>query len=121
MLSRKLYSFLIRPKNFRALPFSHRAFFSDAQVSEVSVRPEVEEKIMYILKLSPKCEQSKLTSQAKFTDLGFDSLDVVELIVAFEENLGYDLPNDVAEGKIETVQDALVQFSKYFPVKTGEQ
>ena len=88
--------------------------------SVVTIRPEVEEKIMYILKLSPKCEISKISPQAKFTDLGFDSLDVVELIVAFEENLGFDLPNEVAENKIETVKDALEQFSLHYP-KPNEQ
>ena len=35
--------------------------------------------------------------------MGFDSLDVVELIVAFEENLGFDIPNEDAENNINTL------------------
>jgi NADH dehydrogenase (ubiquinone) 1 alpha/beta subcomplex 1 len=120
MLSRKLLNNFIRTQTLRALPTPQKFFFSNKIPGDVTVRPEVEEKIMSILKLSPKCEQSKLTPSAKFADLGFDSLDIVEMIVAFEENLGYDLPSEVAEGKIETVQDALIQFSKYFPEASPE-
>lgn len=39
-------------------------------------------------------------------DLGADSLDTVELIMAFEEEFGLDIPDDVAE-KINTVQDVI--------------
>ena len=38
-------------------------------------------------------------------DLGADSLDVVELVMAFEEQFGYEITDDVAE-KISTVQEA---------------
>ncbi len=38
-------------------------------------------------------------------DLGADSLDVVELVMAFEEQFGYEFTDDVAE-KISTVQEA---------------
>jgi acyl carrier protein len=39
-------------------------------------------------------------------DLGADSLDIVELIMAFEEEFGFEIPDDDAE-KIKTVQDAI--------------
>ena len=39
-------------------------------------------------------------------DLGADSLDVVELVMAFEEQFGYEITDDVAE-KISTVQEAV--------------
>ena len=69
---------------------------------------------MGILKNSPKCDQTKLAINSKFSDLGFDSLDVVELIVAFEEHLKFDLPNEVAEGSFDTVEDALLAFSTHY-------
>lgn len=46
-------------------------------------------------------------SNASFLDdLGADSLDIVELIMAFEEEFGFEIPDDDAE-KIKTVQDAI--------------
>lgn len=49
----------------------------------------------------------------KFEELGFDSLDIVELIVAFEENLGVDLTDEEAENQIRTIGDAVNIFSKH--------
>jgi len=52
-------------------------------------------------------EESLVTPQASFTaDLGADSLDTVELVMAFEEEFGCDIPDEEAE-KISTVQDAV--------------
>ena len=44
-------------------------------------------------------------------DLGADSLDIVELIMAFEEEFNTEIPDDVAE-KIRTVRDALELLDK---------
>lgn len=41
-----------------------------------------------------------------FDDLGADSLDTVELVMAFEEEFGVEIPDDAAED-IQTVQDAI--------------
>ena len=43
---------------------------------------------------------------AYIDDLGADSLDIVELIMAFEEEFGIEIPDDAAE-KIKTVQDVV--------------
>jgi acyl carrier protein len=52
-------------------------------------------------------EESEVTPQASFTqDLGADSLDTVELVMAFEEEFGTEIPDEDAE-KIQTVQDAV--------------
>ena len=52
-------------------------------------------------------EESKVTEQASFVDdLGADSLDTVELVMAFEEEFGCEIPDDAAE-KIVSVQDAI--------------
>jgi acyl carrier protein len=52
-------------------------------------------------------EDAKVTAAASFIDdLGADSLDTVELVMAFEEEFGIEIPDDAAE-KILTVQDAV--------------
>ncbi len=52
-------------------------------------------------------EEDKVTEQASFIDdLGADSLDTVELVMAFEEEFGCEIPDDAAE-KIVTVKDAI--------------
>ena len=52
-------------------------------------------------------DMSKITEDAKFIDdLGADSLDAVELVMAFEEKFGIEIPDDAAE-TIQTVQNAI--------------
>jgi acyl carrier protein len=51
-------------------------------------------------------EPEKVTPEASFIDdLGADSLDIVELVMAFEEEFNVEIPDDAAE-KITTVKDA---------------
>ena len=57
-------------------------------------------------------EESKVTDTASFIDdLGADSLDTVELVMAFEEACGVEIPEDAAE-KISTVNDAIDYITK---------
>ena len=52
-------------------------------------------------------DESIVTPEASFSaDLGADSLDTVELVMAFEEEFGCEIPEEEAE-KIQTVQDAV--------------
>lgn len=52
-------------------------------------------------------EEDKVKEEASFIDdLGADSLDTVELVMAFEEEFGVEIPDDAAE-KILTVKDAI--------------
>ena len=52
-------------------------------------------------------DEAKVTENASFIDdLGADSLDTVELVMAFEEEFGVEIPDDAAE-KITTVKDAI--------------
>lgn len=58
-------------------------------------------------------EENLVTSEASFTaDLGADSLDTVELVMAFEEEFGVEIPDEEAE-KIATVQDAVDFIEKH--------
>jgi len=52
-------------------------------------------------------DEAKVTDNASFIDdLGADSLDTVELVMAFEEEFAVEIPDDAAE-KILTVKDAI--------------
>ncbi|MEO1168280.1 MAG: acyl carrier protein [Pseudomonadota bacterium] len=57
-------------------------------------------------------EADKVTEDAAFIDdLGADSLDIVELVMAFEEEFGVEIPDDAAED-ITTVKDAISYIDK---------
>ncbi|HZU31229.1 MAG TPA: acyl carrier protein [Candidatus Angelobacter sp.] len=67
----------------------------------------VEDKVKQIIVDQLGVETSEVTSASSFVDdLGADSLDRVELIMALEETFGIEIPDDDAE-KIVTVQDAV--------------
>jgi acyl carrier protein len=52
-------------------------------------------------------DEAEVTIDSTFIDdLGADSLDIVELIMAFEEEFNVEIPDDVAE-KIKTVKDTV--------------
>lgn len=58
------------------------------------------------------CEADKVTEKASFIDdLGADSLDNVELVMAFEEEFSVEIPDDAAE-TIQTVGDAIAFVTK---------
>ena len=60
-------------------------------------------------------EPEKVTPEASFVeDLGADSLDTVELVMAFEEEFGIEIPDEDAE-KITTVKDALAYIEAHLP------
>ena len=66
----------------------------------------VEEKVKDIIVEELGVEREKLTNDASFMeDLGADSLDTVELVMAFEKEFDIDIPDEEAE-KLRTVGDA---------------
>lgn len=68
---------------------------------------EVFDKVKKIVIENLGVEESKVTETSSFVeDLGADSLDQVELVMAFEEEFGVEIPDEVAE-KITTVQKAV--------------
>ena len=76
----------------------------------------VEDKVKDILVEELGVEREKLTSEASFMeDLGADSLDTVELVMAFEKEFDIDIPDEDAE-KLRTVGDAM----KYLHDKIGK-
>lgn len=67
----------------------------------------VEDKVKQIIVEQLGVDESEVTSTASFVDdLGADSLDTVELVMAFEEGFGIEIPDEDAE-KIQTVKDAI--------------
>ncbi|HEX9108453.1 MAG TPA: acyl carrier protein [Longimicrobiales bacterium] len=67
----------------------------------------VAEKVKEIIVNELGVEPEKVTPQASFVDdLGADSLDTVELVMAFEEEFGIEIPDEDAE-KLQTVGDAI--------------
>ncbi|HEV8358207.1 MAG TPA: acyl carrier protein [Gemmatimonadales bacterium] len=74
------------------------------------------EKVKDIIVEELGVEREKLTDGASFMeDLGADSLDTVELVMAFEKEFDIDIPDEEAE-KLRTVGDAL----KYLQSKLGK-
>ena len=68
---------------------------------------DIEERVKKIVVEHLGVEDSKIQSDSKFIDdLGADSLDTVELVMAFEEKFGIEIPDDAAE-TIQTVQNAI--------------
>ena len=62
-------------------------------------------------------EENEVTPEASITDdLGADSLDQVELVMAFETEFGIDIPDEEAE-KIKTVGDAVAKIEAVAPAK----
>ena len=67
----------------------------------------VEERVKEIIVEQLGVEEDEVNPNAKFIeDLGADSLDTVELVMAFEEEFSIEIPDDAAE-KIQTVGDAI--------------
>jgi acyl carrier protein len=77
----------------------------------------IEDKVKDIIAEELGVEREKLTDDASFMeDLGADSLDQVELVMAFEKEFDIDIPDEEAE-KLRTVGDAL----KYLHEKQGSK
>ena len=73
----------------------------------------VESKVREIIINELGVEPEKVTDEASFVeDLGADSLDTVELVMAFEEEFGIDIPDEDAE-QMRTVGDAITYLRKH--------
>jgi len=73
----------------------------------------VDEKVKQIIVEQLGVDEGEVTNNASFVDdLGADSLDTVELVMAFEEAFDIEIPDEDAE-KIRTVQDAVDYIGKH--------
>jgi acyl carrier protein len=75
----------------------------------------VEEKVKEIIVEQLSVDEGEVTPTASFIDdLGADSLDTVELVMALEEGFGIEIPDDAAE-KITTVKEAINYIAGHLP------
>jgi acyl carrier protein len=75
----------------------------------------VEDKVKQIIVEQLGVDESEVTPTASFIDdLGADSLDTVELVMALEEGFGMEIPDEDAE-KITTVKDAINYIEGHLP------
>ena len=73
----------------------------------------IEERVKQIIVEQLGVDEGEVTPTASFVDdLGADSLDIVELVMAFEEGFGIEIPDEEAE-KIRTVKDANDYIAKH--------
>jgi acyl carrier protein len=78
------------------------------------------EKVKGIIVEQLGVEEDEVTLEASFTDdLGADSLDIVELVMAFEEEFGIEIPDEDAE-KISTVRDAVNYIDEHAASAQGD-
>lgn len=76
-------------------------------------RSEVEDRVLQVVKAFPKIDDAKVKSDAHFmNDLGLDSLDTVELVMAFEDEFALEIPDEDSE-KIFTPQDAVTYIAAH--------
>ncbi len=77
----------------------------------------ISEKIKGVIAEQLGVKSEEVTDQAKFVDdLGADSLDTVELVMALEEEYGVEIPDEDAE-KLTTVGEAIKYIEKKIPSK----
>jgi len=77
----------------------------------------VEERVKQIIVEQLGVDEAEVTPNASFVDdLGADSLDTVELVMAFEEAFEIEIPDEDAE-KIRTVQDAITYIDQHAKAK----
>ena len=90
----------------------HWALSSDRRINGGYKSESIDARVREIIINELGVEPEKVTDDASFVeDLGADSLDTVELVMAFEEEFGLDIPDEDAE-KMRTVGDAVGYLNK---------
>src|ERR1700732_1808692 len=87
--------------------------FQIADTGGLTGMASVEERVKQIIVEQLGVDEAEVTPTASFVDdLGADSLDQVELVMAFEESFGIEVPDEDAE-KMTTVKDAVEYIDKH--------
>eukprot|EP00898_Chlorokybus_atmophyticus_P003035 jgi/Chlat1/3732/Chrsp259S03884 len=93
-----------------------RRWFAAADVAAKGTyldKDEVTERVIKVVKGFPKVDSSKITPHAHFVnDLGLDSLDTVEVVMAFEEEFAIEIPDAEAD-KMGSTADAIAYISSH--------
>eukprot|EP01112_Ceratiomyxa_fruticulosa_P000890 TRINITY_DN1083_c0_g1_i2.p1 TRINITY_DN1083_c0_g1~~TRINITY_DN1083_c0_g1_i2.p1 ORF type:complete len:128 (+),score=27.65 TRINITY_DN1083_c0_g1_i2:299-682(+) len=108
--SRITFSYVNSPIRPTVNVLSTKRFFSagPAPLTE----PEIQERVLHVVRTFEKVDGKKLELNSSFShDLGLDSLDSVEVVMAIEEEFGIEIPDADAEG-IKTPSDAVVYIKK---------
>ncbi|BGP15296.1 hypothetical protein JCM10213_002989 [Rhodosporidiobolus nylandii] len=83
-------------------------FYAASSLSADAIKARIED----VLKSFEKVDSTKVTPAASFTnDLGLDSLDAVEVVMAIEEEFAIEIPDEDAD-RITTVGEAIDYISK---------
>jgi len=69
-------------------------------------KEDTQQRVVGIISEKLNMPQENIKVEATFQDLGADSLDIVEMIMSFEETFGIEIKDEDAE-KIKSVQDAI--------------
>ncbi|XP_010938634.1 acyl carrier protein 2, mitochondrial isoform X1 [Elaeis guineensis] len=94
------------PLSFSQLLLRRRGFSDEARGTFLD-KSEVADRIITVVKNFQKVDPSKVTPNAHFhKDLGLDSLDTVEIVMALEEEFGFEIPDNEAD-KIDSVNVAV--------------
>ncbi|EYU39470.1 hypothetical protein ABFS82_06G202000 [Erythranthe guttata] len=84
-----------------------RRHFSDEAKGSFLEKSEVAERVLSVVKKFQKVDPSKVTPNAHFqNDLGLDSLDSVEVVMALEEEFAFEIPDTEAD-KINSINLAV--------------
>ncbi|KAM0948777.1 putative Acyl carrier protein (ACP) [Dioscorea sansibarensis] len=87
--------------------FAARRFFSEEVKGSFLDKYEVTDRVITVVKNFQKVDPSKVTPNAHFhNDLGLDSLDAVEIVMALEEEFGFEIPDNEAD-KINSISLAV--------------
>ena len=94
-------------RDYPSCPLIDPCRFLDQQQKVEQIMSDIAERVKKIVVEHLGVDAAKVTDNASFIDdLGADSLDTVELVMAFEEEFSVEIPDDAAE-KIVTVKDAV--------------
>lgn len=104
-VARPSSAMFVRPTMTRSFQTS-RALFADSGVAPPPTKAEVESRVLEVIKKFDKVDPAKVTATSSFKDLGLDSLDGVELVMAFEDEFSIEISDADAE-KIQSAQSAI--------------